>query len=290
MTSSRFLAWSWFAPLPAVAVGLAIALAHGVPWSAYAPNLAALGLVAIVAALARLRPGAGSRAIAWAPVVASVAIACTLLAPGIDGVHRWLGLGGLRVHASSAFAPWLLVRCTSWPSWRARLSRAALVLVQLVHVAQPDAGQATALAIGALPLLLAGVGVPRRVDVPLAAALLVLAAVAWSRADPLAPVDHIERILVLAFAGGWMWTVAAALAIVALVLPLAIAARGHGPAAWAAVVYLLATVAVTFLGAFPVPVLGAGAAPVLGWYALRRVGAAAVECAPHVPRTLSTDA
>lgn len=290
MGSRHSLAWTWFAPLPAIAVGLAIAIDHGVPWPAYAPNLAALVLVAIAAALARLWRRGSTWALAQVPFVAVVAIAATLVALGQAGVHRWLGLGRVRLHASGALAPWLLVRCTSWPSWRTRMSRVALVLAQLVHVAQPDAGQATALAIGALPLLLAGEGVPRRVDVPLAAALLVLAAAAWLRADPLAPVDHVERILVLALAGGWMWTVVAALAITALVLPLAIAARGHGPAAWAAVAYLLATVAVTFLGAFPVPVIGAGAAPVLGWYALRRVGGAAVQCAPHVPRTLPTDA
>jgi hypothetical protein len=144
--------------------------------------------------------------------------------------------------------------------------------VQLVHLAQPDAAQATALAAGALPLLAGGQVVKRRIGLPVAALLAGLAAAAWLRPDPLAPVDHVERVLVLTAQNGRGWSAAAGVATLALLVPAMVALRqrdtmtsqlGAGLA-----LYGCATIGATFFGCFPVPVFGAGAGPVLGWYAM----------------------
>jgi len=238
------------APLPAIAVGAALAARHGVGPAAFLPNLAAAAAGAALAWAAGRRealPG-------WVPWLATLGIAATLLAPGLDGVHRWLPLGPLRLAASAALAPWLLAAVAGAPGPGAL---AALAVAQAVHLAQPDAAQATALAVGALPLLLG-----RRTASGAAAAALLTgsAAVAWQPADSLQPVAHVEGILELAWRSGPPWFALAAGALALAFLPLR-----RSPAAAA---YLAAAVACTFGGAFPVPLLGAGAGPVLGWYGL----------------------
>lgn len=146
------------------------------------------------------------------PVLVFLGIAATLLAPGLDGVRRWLVLGPIRLNMSAALVPWL-----------------ALGFV----ASNPG--------VRSLPVLTGGAIVNRRIGVPVAAVLLAIAAATWSRPDPLPPLDHVERILVLTASRGAPWLLGAALAN---------------------------RVMATFFGNFPVPVFGAGAGPILGWYAL----------------------
>ena len=261
------------APLPAIALGAAVAERLSVPLRVFAPNLLAVLLGATTAwVLSRVGAGTRARVIPALSVLAFVLLLATLGSPGMDGVHRWLPLGPLRLHASAAFLPWLLGGLVS-PSARARMFSLALVLgAQLVHLAQPDAAQATALAVGLLPLLPRGTLPRRGLGLALAGLFLLLAAASWTRADPLAPVDYVERVLVLAISSGPLWTLAAGVAGGLLFLPLLLEARrsgtAHPEAGLAFALYFATTLGVTFLGHFPVPVMGAGAGPVLGWYAM----------------------
>lgn len=238
------------APLPAIAAGAAVASRHGVPWAAFLPGLLAAAPGAALAWAAGRSPSLPR----WVSSLALVVVAATLLTPGVEGVHRWLPLGPVRLNASAALAPWLLAAALTSPGLRTLL---ALLLAQLVHLAQPDAAQATALAVGALPVVLSG---RTALGAGAATLLTALAAGAWLRDDPLQPVPYVEGILDLAWQSGPAWLAAALLALAVACLPLA-----RRPAA---VGYLAAATLCTFGGAFPVPLLGAGAAPVLGWYGL----------------------
>jgi hypothetical protein len=217
------------------------------------------------------RPARGAAPLpAWLPVALVVAVASTLAAPGIDGVHRWLSLGPLRINASAALAPWLLLGLADGE--RGRRWAAAVIVVGAVHLAQPDAAQATALACGAIPPLLGGAARHRRAAITGATVLVVLfvlAGAAWSRPDPLPALPHVERVLALA--RGPLGVAAAALAVAALFAPALDAWRGGGRGRLVgagAALYLAGQLGATFAGNYPVPVMGAGAGPVLGWWAL----------------------
>ncbi len=273
MASSLRDALFLLAPLPALTLGLLVATGYGVPWAAFLPNLlaVALGLLATVLFMrsgTRFREGA-ARAL---PVIVSLGIAATLLASGPQGVHRWLALGPLRLNMSAAFLPWLALGFVSSNPRTRSLTLVLTGATQLVHLVQPDAAQATALAIGALPVLTGPALVNRRIGVPVAAALLAMAAATWRRPDPLLALDHVERILVLTASRGVPWVFAAALAGGALLAPFALAMRAQRPVesqlAAGLVLYLCASAVATFFGNFPVPVFGAGAGPILGWYAM----------------------
>jgi cell division protein FtsW (lipid II flippase) len=260
--------WLWGVPVAATLVGAANASAHGVSVGAFLPNVVALlGGCAGFLWLTRARRDQP----AWLPAALLVAVAATLVAPGIAGVHRWLPLGPLRVNASAALAPWLLLALADADRARRWGAVAAAVGVQAVHLVQPDAAQATALALGALPLLLGRVG-NLRVGITVAAILLGLAAAAWSRPDPLPALPHVERVLSLTVARGPLWAAAGALATAALFAPALLGLRGsgHGVGAGAAL-YLAGQLGATFVGNYPVPVLGAGAGPVLGWWGLAAI-------------------
>jgi len=261
-------AWLVLAPVPAALVGMA---ASGAPPVVFLPSLVAWAAgAAAVLALPSMRARRRDLT-AWAPPFALLVIAATLLAPGLDGVHRWLTVGPVRLNASTALLPWLVVALGNGDArvrWRAL---ACACVAQVVHVAQPDAAQASVLALASLPLL----AIAREQDrwpTLLGVGLLVgLAAAAWTRPDPLPALDHVERVLVLAAARGPLWIGAALAAGLALFLPVASALthpdreRRHLGAIVA--LYLAAAFAATFVGHFPVPIFGAGAGPILGWFA-----------------------
>jgi hypothetical protein len=144
-----------------------------------------------------------------------------------------------------AFAPWLFRGAPLW----------LMLVVQATHVLQPDAVQATGLALGIMPLL------GRRLL--LRAALLGLAAVAWLRSEPLAPVAHVEEIFTLIGALGPLWVAMAVVSGALLLAPCVLDGERRALGLYLGVV--------TLAGCFvphPVPVFGAGAGPVIGWYAM----------------------
>lgn len=259
---------SLVASVPALAVGVLAMRASGVPAGAWGQNVAAWAAGALL--------GLGvwrARAPVPGPMVADLtalftlgALVATLLAPGMDGVHRWLSVGPVRLHAAALLLPLLLVALE-------RLARvrgwwvAALVAVGAVSALwlQPDAAQATAFAAAAGVLLFSRArrSVPRVIAV---VSLPVIAGLSWLRRDPLAPVPHVEEIVGLA---GTLWTGGAVAAIASLLLlpiPFLLAGRNAG---WRTRLALGAYVSVTclapFVGSFPVPVMGYGISPIIGY-------------------------
>jgi hypothetical protein len=259
---------SLVASVPALAVGVLAMRASGVPAGAWGQNVAAWAAGALL--------GLGvwrARAPVPAPIVAVFtalftlgALVATLLARGMDGVHRWLSVGPVRLHAAALLLPLLLValerlaRVRGW--WVAALVG---VGVASALTLQPDAAQATAFAAASGVLLLPGVR--RRVlRVIAVVSLLVIAGLSWLRRDPLAPVPHVEEIVRLA---GTLWTGGAVAAIAALLLlpvPFLLAGRGAGRRTGLALgAYVSVTCLAPLVGSFPVPVMGYGISPIIGY-------------------------
>ncbi|MBL8771289.1 MAG: hypothetical protein JNK30_07885 [Phenylobacterium sp.] len=271
------------ASLTAVALGAHVAAHSGVGAQRWGLNLAAWILGATAAAgVARL---AGPRAERVFVAAALLAVALTFAAEGLQGVHRWLQVGPVRVNAAELLMPAAVVALAAmdlrrpWP-WVA--AAAALLLL----IAQPDASQATAVAVA---LVAAAAASPLRPvhRVAVAGLCAAAAAMAWIRPDPLAPVPEVEEIFRLA---GEVSPMAAAVAAVSLATasaaPLMLSRRSRAPAPPALALggYFLVSAVSPLLGAFPTPLVGIGVSPVLGFWlaagllvslASRRAGAAA---------------
>lgn len=252
------------ASVPALALGLLVMRASDVPAAMWGQNLAAWAVgVLLCLGVRRTRTSLPSPTGAdLTALLAFGALVATLLAPGVDGVHRWVRLGPVRLHTAALLLPVLLValerlaRVRGW--WIAALLAVGVVLTLFL---QPDAAQATAFAGAAGIVLLSGVGRGALRWI----ALLSLAAVAglsWLRRDPLSPVPHVEGIVGLAARLGTGWAVAAAVSLLLLPVPFFLAGRRTGPALG---VYVSLTIVAAFVGSFPVPVMGYGVSPILGY-------------------------
>ena len=187
-----------------------------------------------------------------------VALAATFADSGLSGVNRWISIGPLRANIAALFLPaFVAILCArqTRPSLAAPVWLSAMSLL----VAQPDASQATALAIAA-PLLFSNW--PSKWRWPVLVATATLAAISWLRPDPLQPVAEVEGIIKL------MWQISPALAAVGLAALAAtiIAVRRADISAAALAAYCAVVAAISAFGHFPVPLAGSGISFPLGWW------------------------
>ena len=257
------------APLPALVVGVLVMRMSEVPPSLWAQNAAAWA-VGTVLCVVLARPRTAAARPAWAEVAAVLtlaALAATLLAPGMDGVHRWLPLGPVRLHAAAVLLPVLIValdalsRSRGW--WTSALAAAAAMLVLFL---QPDAAQATAFGAAAVLLLFGRAN--RGMRLACLGVAAALAALTWTRRDPLAPVPYVEEIVGLAASLGAGWAAAAVVSLLLLPVPFFAPARGDARRVGIALgAYVAITAAAPFFDSFPVPVMGYGMSPIIGYLA-----------------------
>jgi hypothetical protein len=275
-------------PLPALAVGILVMRASGVPMMAWGQNVAAC-VIGILLCLILARPRSSPRSDAGLAVAGMLALgflAATWLDPGMEGVHRWLRLGPVRLHAGALVLPLVLATLAGLErAGRDRASGLLAVATAFVLVLQPDAAQATAFVAGAIVLLL-----PRR---PAEAGawirlvpLLAFGGLSWLRGDPLAPVAHVEGIVGLAAELGTGWGVAAVASLLLLPVPFFGARRLSDDRVGLALgAYVAVTILAAAVGHFPVPVLGQGASPIIGYFAALGL---ARRSQPSAPRSGAT--
>lgn len=227
--------------------GATMALGNPVGWG--------IGLVVSVAILQAPKIPNVSEAILATTLIA---LAATFADSGTSGVHRWMSLGLLQVNIAALLLP-PFVAILSLGKTNQPLAALVLLAAMSLLVAQPDASQATALAITS-PLLFGRWQSKWRW--PMLGATLALAVTSWYRSDPLSPVAQVEGIF------GIMWQMSPLLAAAGLAaLAATIAAIRQANASTVALTAYCATIAVMpILGHFPVPLAGAGLSFPLGWW------------------------
>ena len=258
----RAVAWATLAPLPAVLIGLRVMAVAHVPTGIWLQNVAAVGaglLVLWAVRQTRWRRERPGTLMPWTVIAAAVVLmALTPLAPGVQGVHRWLPVGPIQLHAGALLAPALLV-AVGEVGPKAALCVGVVTLA--IFVAQPDRAQAASFAAGWLALTW-----PRR-DTASKAARVVIALLAVGsilRTDPLMPVPYVEGIVGLAAEQGIGLAVAGVLALA--ILPIAVGLLPARRAAIAVATYLTCALIAPGFGPYPVPILGYGMSPILGYY------------------------
>jgi cell division protein FtsW (lipid II flippase) len=195
----------------------------------------------------------------------------TFCFPSLQGVHRWLVIDSIRLHAASIFLPVVLIALGSIHGKPApSLAIVLTLLVAVVLGVQPDAAQATAFS-GAALFLVLGRGVSRMWALFLIGGLLMCVIGVWLRPDPLPAIVYVEGIVGLALNLS-PWLAAACVGALTLIpipfiwfwwenkgtrdtaLPLAFA------------IYFGVTLLTPLIGNFPVPVMGYGASPIIGYF------------------------
>jgi cell division protein FtsW (lipid II flippase) len=201
--------------------------------------------------------------------LAAGALAATFAMAGSMGVHRWIQVGPLNVHAGAICLPVLIVALGVLEAFGGKLRWAPMLLAMAVAVLllfQPDAAQAIAFAGAAVTLLIAN---KPRAGAAWGAALAIaaLAAWTWMLVDPLPPVPYVEGIIGLARQSGPAWLVASIAALAVLPLPFFVSPLSrHSAVARALGVYLCLCILAPLFGHFPVPLVGFGLSPIVGYF------------------------
>ena len=265
------------APLPALVVGVLLMRSSGVSAAIWGQQLAAGLALIILCIVLRGAARAASRS-RWGWAIAGcmslALLIATLLQPGVEGVHRWVGLGPVQIHAAFVALPVLIIIIAAMLR-RDSVRGGTWILPCVVAVAagllvlQPDASQAIAFAV-AVACVLVGRR-PARKSVWIALGVVVVCAV-WSlaRPDPLDAVPHVEGILGLAASAGPGWLIAAIVALVLLPVPfvgLLSRRRDRARAGVALAAYFTTVCVASLLAPYPVPLLGFGLSPILGYFA-----------------------
>lgn len=250
--------------LVAAAVGSGIVwfLTGGAPGSYAAVNGAALLFVAVALAVPDTRPGRW-----WSALVpyagAALLLATVAIGPGVDGVHRWIAIGPVRLHAGVIVLPAMLAVLSAG---RTGTVPAAAAILALIFWLQPDSASAMALVGG-----IAGLVMSQRSDRPAWLALGIATAglaATLMRPDPLEPVAFVETAL------GDAWralpllgaTMAMSLAAAILLAPWLVERRplAQPRASWAVSGCLAGYAASALILDHPQPLIGYGASPILG--------------------------
>jgi hypothetical protein len=226
----------------------------------------------------------------WLPLVGVGLVGSTLLTVGIDGVTRWHRVGPLQLHCSALLVPLLLVVAAGVVRAQPIAVGLMLVACQLVHLAQPDAGQATALGAAAAWVLMRGTTSPVARGLGVASALC--GALVWLRPDPLPPAPFVEDIVAVAFRVTPLVGVVSMLSLLAIALaPLVVVSAPTADptvkhARIGLALYLAGTIVVPIFGEFPVPLLGFGPSPIVGTF----LGLAALQIMARPARATTDDA
>ena len=247
----------------AVFLGLGYMATAGAPMRYLAVNLAALAIgLTMLALLGRTQLPKRLWTSGVPAAVAGALLATAFVGADVEGVTRWVRIGGFAIQPSLILLPVMLV---AFAEERSVVRTAAMVVAAAAMALQPDRAMA-----GMLVLGLGTLAVIRR-DRHAAVALIASIAgfaVTLVRADRLPAAVHVDQILYASFdvhVGAGL----AVLAGLALLLVPAIAGwrrdvdRRASYAAFGAV--WLAAILAAALGNYPTPIVGYGGSAIIGY-------------------------
>ena len=261
------------APLPALIVGIVAMREMDVSTAAWSINAGAtvLGLI-LWLIVRRLPPPARWSTVAFMTAAGIAAILLPCAFEGMLGVHRWVSIGGLRLHASAIAAPLIILCVAAAASRSIRGALAIGVAGTLILALQPDAAQATSFAAACIVALCCVRMKPSHKGL-LAVLLCAISLLSFVRQDPLPPVPHVEGIYGVITSRGAGPAVMATMALMLLPAPFFVAWYRHRRrVALALGVYVAMTILAPAWGTFPVPVMGFGASPILGYFLALAIG------------------
>lgn len=247
----------------AVVLGLAYMLIAGAPTRYLGVNVGALAIgLTMLALLGRTVPlgrqWAGGVTIAMAGALLATAFAGT----DVEGISRWVRLGGFAIQPSLILLPVMVV---AFSRNRSVSATAGIVIAAAAIALQPDRAMAGMLVLGLGTLAL--ICRDRPSIVALIASIAGFA-VTLARADPLSAAPHVEQILYSSFDVHAGAGVAVLGGLVLLLVPAIVGwwrdADNRVTYAAFGAVWFAAILAAT-LGNYPTPIVGYGGSAIIGY-------------------------
>ncbi|MFB7140385.1 FtsW/RodA/SpoVE family cell cycle protein [Gottfriedia sp. NPDC056225] len=186
---------------------------------------------------------------------------------GLQGVHRWLAIGPVRINIAFAFVPLLIIHLSNLMKSKAIwITFSFILFFTLLLYFQPDASQLTAFTI-AISILLLGVKKHKKTQLLLFIIFILLIVYSWSHLDKLAPVSYVEDILSLVKDMGIGLLVIAIISLLILLMPFFFIPPTNAKLlSFSLGTYLAICILSSFFGNFPVPIIGYGTSPFIGYF------------------------
>lgn len=268
--------WLSLLSAPAILVGALAMKDHGYKTSVWGQNIGVWAVCSMLLFIhgrnARKFQNGSRRAVGMLLICSTlILVALPLFRAGLEGVHRWIVVGGIRLHPGAFAIPLFLgLARFAGREFGARLVDVLALMMGALLIAQPDAAEATGFIAAMLVLVVKrGRGGVSTALVAILGAFMLICA--WVRADPLGPVPHVEGIIGLASELSPILGFAAMAALALALLPFFTAEKPFPDSDWAVSAkalgcYFAGKLAATLGGHFPVPLAGYGASEIIGYF------------------------
>lgn len=194
---------------------------------------------------------------ALAAALTALLVAPLIFGPSIDGIARWISVGGISLHVGMIAAP-LLVRLAAS---ELRFGPWILLAGLLASYAQPDLATCLALTLGAFAAAISH----RSVAMLAVSGLGGVASYGASLAAELPPQPFVEQVLPTAYDLSPVWAFVLGGSLLAAALVLLTQARSHLRERLAVVATMCGFLAAALIGNYPYPLIGYGAASIMGF-------------------------
>ena len=191
----------------------------------------------------------------------------TFLNPGMEGVHRWISIGIIRLNIAMIVLPIIMIRIGQLVQTKGLgLGSIAAIGTVFMLLLQPDASQLTGFAIPMM-ILIGSQTKSKRLRLFIISVFSVCTILSWVHLDSLPPVNHVEGIVSMVADMGVLWLIMAISSLAILPIPfLLFPPENAGLISRCIGVYYLIILVATVPGNFPVPMMGYGLSPIIGYF------------------------
>ena len=255
--------------IPSIAIGAFAMYQNHVPFAIWGQNIGCLVLMSVISLLMITRKfnNTGNRYNQLLLPAAIIALILTFANQGMEGVHRWISIGAVKLNVAMIVLPMILLELYQVLKIRG-LTYAGVnaFIILLVLFFQPDASQLTAFAIPMMIMLSQNTR-SKKIRLLITGVSVLFIALSWIRLDHLPPVNYVEKILIMVADMGGIWFVLGIISLAILPAPFIFLPPKNAVSVSRYIgCYYIVILLSTLFGNFPVPLMGYGISPIVGYY------------------------
>jgi len=195
------------------------------------------------------------------------ALILTFANQGMEGVHRWISIGAVKLNVAMIVLPMILLELYQVLKIRGlTYAGVSAFIILLVLFFQPDASQLTGFAIPVM-IMLSLKTRSKKIRFLITGVSVLFIVLSWIRLDHLPPVNYVERILMMVADMGGIWLVLGIISLAILPAPFILLPPKNAVSVSRYIgCYYIVILLSTLFGNFPVPLMGYGISPIVGYY------------------------
>lgn len=255
--------------IPSIAIGAFAMYQNHVPFAIWGQNIGCLVLMSVISLLMITRKfnNTGNRYNQLLLPAAIIALILTFANQGMEGVHRWISIGAVKLNVAMIVLPMILLELFQVLKIKGlTYAGVCAFIILLVLFFQPDASQLTGFAIPVMIMLSQNTR-SKKIRLLTTGVSVLFIALSWIRLDHLPPVNYVEKILMMVADMGGIWFVLGIISLAILPAPFIFLPPKNAVSVSRYIgCYYIVILLSTLFGNFPVPLMGYGISPIVGYY------------------------